>query len=183
MATKQSIPKGWYRKFSKSKKVKIKEHNPELLQIVSDVKTKLRKILGKSVEIEHRGSSALGISGAGEVDLYLRVKNRKDFQAAFEKLKKEFGEPGSYYPDEPRARFNKIYKGVEFEQMLVLGSAYDEYTGRLFFNYIKGKPLLLKEYEAIKRKYAKVSKYKYQIEKSRFVRRILRLAKKEKQSV
>jgi len=181
MATKQSIPKGWYKKFSKIKKVEIKEHNPELFQIVSDVRTKLGKLLGKTVEIEHRGSSALGISGAGEVDLYLRVKNRKDFHVAFEKLKKEFGEPGSYYPDEPRARFNKIYKGVEFEQMLVLESAPDECEGRMFFNYMKNRSKLLKAYEAIKKKYAKVSKYKYQIEKSRFVRRILRLAKKEKQ--
>ncbi len=178
---KQSIPKGWYKKFSKTQKVEIKKHDPELFQIVSDVRTKFRKLLGKTVEIEHRGSSALGISGAGEVDLYLRVKNRKDFQVAFEKLKKEFGEPGSYYPDEPRARFNKIYKGVEFEQMLVLESAPDEYEGQLFFNYMKNKPELLKKYEAIKRKYAQVSKYKYQIEKSRFVRKILRLAKEENQ--
>jgi GrpB-like predicted nucleotidyltransferase (UPF0157 family) len=180
MATKQSIPKVWFKKFSKTKKVKIVKFNPRILKLVEEFSTKLAKLLGKRVEIEHRGSTALGISGHGEVDLYLRVKNRKDFQGAFAKLKKRFGEPGSYYPREPRARFNYVYKGVEFEQMLVLHKTIDEIEGRLFFYYLKSHTELLPEYEAIKRKYAKVSKYKYQIEKHKFIHNVLRLARKSK---
>jgi GrpB-like predicted nucleotidyltransferase (UPF0157 family) len=179
MAIKRAIPKGWFKQFSKTKKVKIVKRDTKVFKLVHEFSFKLKKLLGESIEIEHRGSTALGISGQGEVDLYLRVKNRKEFTKAFAKLKTKFGEPRSYYPNEPRARFNYIYHGIEFELMLVLHSAIDELEGRLFFNYLKKHPELLPKYEVIKSKYAKISKYKYQIEKHKFVRKVLKLAGKE----
>lgn len=180
---KKSIPKNWFKKFSKTKKVRIMKFSPKLFSIVKDLRKKLNRLLGKSVEIEHRGSTALGISGAGEVDLYLRVKNRKEFEKALIKLKKKFGKPDSYYSDEPRARFNYAYKDIEFELMLVLCNAIDEIEGRLFFNYMKSHPALLPKYEAIKTKCAKVSRYKYQIEKNRFVCKVLHLARRAKTAI
>lgn len=179
MTAKKSIPRGWFRKFSKSKKVKIVPYDPRISKLVGRLGNSLLKLLGNSVEIEHRGSTALGISGQGEVDLYLRVKNRKEFAEAFAKLKTKFGEPGSYYPNEPRARFNYTYRGIEFELMLVLHSAIDELEGRLFFDYLKKHPELLPKYESVKRKAARLSKYDYQITKHKFVHKVLKLAREE----
>ncbi len=178
MVERKAIPRGWFRKFSRTKTVKIHRFDRAIFGAVKRVKAKLRKLLGKSVEIEHRGSTALGISGQGEVDLYLRVRGKKDFELAFEKLRKNFGWPGSYYPDEPRARFNYNHKGVKFEIMLVLQNAVDEVEGRLFFNYLKQHKDILKRYEELKLKYALRSKYEYQIAKHKFITKILDAAKR-----
>ncbi len=172
-----SIPKNWFKKFSKQSKVRIIEFDSKVLGLVEKVREKLAKLLPSFVEIEHRGSTALEISGQGEIDLYLRVNTKEQFWQAFEKMKERFGEPGSYYPDEPRARFNQTFEGTEFELMLVLADADDEIEGRLFYDYMKTHPELQKKYVEMKNKYAQASKYKYQIEKNRFVRRVLKLAR------
>jgi GrpB-like predicted nucleotidyltransferase (UPF0157 family) len=135
----------------------------------------LLQFLGKGAEIEHRGASALGISGKGEVDIYVRVTPLQ-FKYFLKKLTNLYGTPGSL--EEARARFNQIYRGVEFEIMLVHKDSPDEIEGRIFFNYLKTHPQALKEYEQIKKKYAKVSKREYYIQKDKFIRKILRIAKK-----
>ncbi len=166
--------KKWFMKFSNTKKVEINPYNHGILKSVKKFENKIIKILGNCAEIEHRGASALGIAGKGEVDFYVRVA-KKDFDLCLKKLTKFFGSPDKL--EKLRARFNRTYTGIEFEIILIYKNHIDEITGRLFFNYLKEHPKELRKYEELKKKYAKVSEKEYYIQKDKFIRRILKLAR------
>jgi len=165
------VSKKWFLKFSPTKPVKIIPHNPKILDLVKEFTKILRKTVG-DVEIQHRGATALGISGEGEVDLYIMVSPKKWLEL-LKPLENKFGKPGSI--DHEWARFNHIYKGTEFEIMLVHKHCRDNVENRVFFNYLKSHTKARKDYEKLKAKYAKVSKREYQLQKDTFVKKIMTL--------
>jgi len=168
-------PKGWFDKFSTTRKVKILPPNPILNELGGEFLDYLRKLLGKDIEIERRGASTLGILGKGEMDIYVRVFPEQ-FSRCLKILKEKYGEPGGV--EELRARFNSFYKGIEAEIILIYKNHPDEIEGRKFFNYLKTHPEALKKYEMTKKKYAQVSEREYYIQKDKFIKKILSLANK-----
>ena len=168
-------PKGWFDKFSTTEKVKILPPNPRLNELGEEFLDFLTHLLGKDIEIERRGASTLGISGKGEMDIYVRVFPEQ-FSRCLKILKEKYGKPGGV--EELRARFNSIYKGIEVEIILIHKDHPDEIEGRKFFNYLKTHPEALKEYERVKKKYAQVSEREYYLQKDKFIKKILKLADK-----
>jgi GrpB-like predicted nucleotidyltransferase (UPF0157 family) len=166
------VPKEWFLKFSSTKPVKIIPYNPKILDLVKEFTKILRKTVGKDVEIQHRGATALGISGEGEVDLYIMVSPKK-WLKLLKPLENKFGKPGSI--DHEWARFNHTYKGTEFEIMLVHKNCQDNVENRIFFNYLESHTKARKDYEKLKAKYAKVSKREYRLQKDKFVKKIMKL--------
>lgn len=164
-------PKGWFDKFSTTEKVKILPPNPRLNQIGEEFLDYLRNLLGKDIEIERRGASTLGISGKGEMDIYVRVLPEQ-FSKCLKILKKKYGEPGRI--EELRARFNSKYEGIDVEIILINKDHPDEIEGRKFFSYLKTHPESLKEYEVVKKKSAQISEREYYLQKDKFIRKILK---------
>jgi hypothetical protein len=70
-----------------------------------------------NARISLRGSTFLGISGQGEVDLYIPIA-KKYFNNYLAKLIKYLGEPGSIY-ELRRARFIKYIDGIKIEIFLI----------------------------------------------------------------
>ena len=94
--------KQWLNHLSDTEKIKVVPYNPKTKEIFKLIKTELTKILG-SVQILHKGSTALEIAGQGEIDLYIPTNN-KDFNDYVKKLTRHLGKPGSLY-EFKRARF------------------------------------------------------------------------------
>ena len=76
-------------KIPEDKKVKIVPYNPRVKEVVVDIKSKITKE-GIDLEVAHMGASALGISGQGDIDLYILCKE-EDFDAYAPRLEKLFG--------------------------------------------------------------------------------------------
>ena len=100
----------WINHLSATNKTIITPYNPKSKILFKKQKTELHKILGKDITIVHRGASNLGISGKGELDIYIPVPVDK-FDELLAKLIHAYGEPGSLYSLE-RARFNRKVDGV-----------------------------------------------------------------------
>ena len=166
------VSRSWFMKFSPTKPVKIVPYNPKILVIVNEFTKLLRKTIGNNVTIEHRGATALGISGVGEVDLYIMVSPKK-WKKILSKLEKKFGKPGSL--DHEWARFNQVYKNIEFEIMLVHENCKDNIENQIFFNHLKSNKKDLERYEQLKVKYSRVSEREYYLQKDKFIKRILKL--------
>lgn len=70
-----------------------------------------------NIRVSLRGSTLLGISGQGEVDLYIPVA-KKDFNIYLKKLINYLGDPGSIY-DLRRVRFVKYIDNIKIEIFLI----------------------------------------------------------------
>src|SRR3989344_482456 len=93
---------------------------PFTSQVINDfyeLRKELQEIVGKEVDVTLKGSSSLGISGKGELDVYIPVPTDK-FDKTLQKLINAYGEPGSHYPLE-RARFNRMVNKTEAEIFLI----------------------------------------------------------------
>lgn len=160
----------WLDHLSDTKKIAIVPYNPKTKEVFKIIKAELIKILGK-VQILHRGSTALKISGQGEIDLYIPV-NKKDFDNYVRKLSKYFGEPGSLYKLE-RARFVKYIDNIKIEIFVINKNNSGWKTSVKFEKYLKGNPQTLAEYERLKSKANGQSIRKYYTLKTIFINKIL----------
>lgn len=129
------------------------------------------KILGK-VRILHRGSTAMKISGQGEIDLYIPVC-KKDFDNYVSKLSKYLGEPGSLYELE-RARFVKYVDDIKIEIFVINKNNSGWKTSVKFEKYLKNNPKALAEYERLKSQAGGQSIRQYYTFKIIFINKILK---------
>lgn len=165
----------WLNHLSDTNKVKILPYNPKVKDIFEVEKEEIQSILGKDVEVVHRGASNMGISGKGDLDLYIPVKVA-DFDIYLNKLVKSFGKPGSLYPSE-RARWNKEVDNIEVEIFLINKEHPAWIESSIFENYLKTHSEALEEYRIIKEKAEGVSTREYYRIKLEFMNKILELAK------
>lgn len=84
-------------------RITIKPYDPSTIEKFKKIKDKIQSILGKSIRVEHRGATSLGISGQDEIDVYIPVSTDK-FDSLLTPLENIFDKPRSIYPLE-RARF------------------------------------------------------------------------------
>lgn len=114
----KKLPKSYFDKYS-GKPVKIIEFNPQSTIVANKYIEELRILLKEfNVDIVHRGSTAFGIAGKGEIEVGI-YPEKKDWDSIINKLKLHFGEIGNL--EENYARFNHIFNNFEIEIILMKG--------------------------------------------------------------
>jgi len=162
-----TTPPEYFEKFSNNP-VEIKPFNPKSKDIARKYIEIIQKLLlGYEVQIVHRGSTAFGISGKGDVEIGV-YPNTEKWNLVIDKLKTLLGEPNNIEDD--YVRFNTESEGFEIEIILQKGE-----TARVdvaLTEYMMNHTKLLKEYENVKSEYS-YSKREYQIQKDRFLRKVI----------
>lgn len=160
----------WLAHLSDLDRISIVPYNPKTKKVFKIIKKELIPVLG-NVRISHRGSTALKISGQGEIDLYIPV-NKKDFNNCVTKLSDYLGPPGSLYQFK-RARFIKHIEGIKIEIFVINKNDTGWRTSVRFEKYLKSNPKTLDEYEKLKNKANGLSIRKYYTLKTIFINKIL----------
>lgn len=160
----------WLDHLSDTKTISIVPYNPKTKDFFKKIKSELIKILG-NVRISHRGSTALKISGQGEIDLYVPAA-KKDFYIYVNKISEHFGKPGSLY-EFKRARFVKYLDGIKIEIFVINKNDSGWRDSIKFEKYLKNNPEALSEYEKLKSKADGFSVKKYYTLKTIFINKIL----------
>ncbi|HUD44133.1 MAG TPA: GrpB family protein [Patescibacteria group bacterium] len=163
--------KKWLSHLSDTNIVKVIPYDPNAKVRFQNFKTELQHVLGKDVTIVHRGASSLGISGQGELDIYVPVPPSM-FDTALEQLTIAFGEPGSVSAIN-RARFNIKREGGKIEIHLVNQDAQVWKENTIFFNYLQTHPDALSKYEQLKEHASGASTREYYRRKIEFINEIL----------
>jgi len=161
------LPKNYFDKFS-DKPVKIIPFDPKS-RVVAEKYIKKIELLLKNfkVEISHRGSTAFGIAGKGEIEIGV-YPLEKEWNVVIETLTTYFGKVDNL--EKNYARFNDCFEGFEIEVVLFKG--YDATIDKRLTEYLKNSPEVLREYEKLKYKYA-YSKKEYMIQKNKFLEAIV----------
>src|SRR5438105_3784223 len=105
--------RGWLDRLSDNDHVEIVPYDPKVKEVYKQQKAELQSILGASAVVHHKGASAWGISGKGDVDIYIPVAVEQ-FDRCYEQLRQVLGQPGSHYPQE-RVRWSKQVEGIDVE--------------------------------------------------------------------
>src|SRR3989344_1100416 len=158
----------YLQKISADKTVRIVSFDPKISGIVQEIKDKVTNA-GINLEVKFMGASALGISGQGDIDLYIFC-SEKDFQIYLPKLEEIFG---------PKVQGITIVKwqlekeGHEVEMYLTDPNTPSMQEQIKVFEILKNDPLLLKEYEEIKSSADGQSFREYMKRKYEFFNKIL----------
>lgn len=148
--------------------VAFHSYDPETPNIVAGFINKIKSV-GQALEVIHLGSSSLGISGQGDIDLSILIPKDK-FSGYTAKLKKVLGEPVSGISI-ILWKFNKQGHDIE----ICLADPKDPSTDRQLKvqEILKNNPDLLKEYAELKEKMSQKTYREYQQKKYEFYNRIL----------
>jgi len=155
-----------YEKFLKFPETPIilKPFNPKARILAEEYEEILNKVLEvHSIRAELFGSTALGISGKGELEfaIYLEEANWQDIRST---LEKEYGQPVAVKPD--RIRFDTIYKDTDVE--IVMKKGEDAYLGKAVMKFFLSNPDELARYEELKHRYAH-SEREYNYQKAQYL--------------
>jgi len=156
----------WISHLSNERKIEILPYNPAIKDIFEVIKKEILDFLPE-VNVLHRGSTALGILGQGEIDLYIPVL-KKDFDNYLEKLINHFGEPGSLYHCK-RARFVKYIDNIKIEIFLINEETNDWKNSVKFENYLRKNKSALEKYEKLKQEANGLSVREYYRRKLEFI--------------
>lgn len=168
----------WLNHLTDDDQITIIPYDPNVKKIFKYVKQEIQAILGKQVEVVHRGASSMGISGQGDIDVYILVE-ALFFNNYLSKLVEALGKPGSLYPLE-RARWVKKIEGIKVETFL-MNNEHPVWTeSTIFETYLKTHTASLIEYEKIKQDAEGKSTREYYTVKIEFINKILGLTKGNK---
>ena len=162
----------------------FREYKPEYKKFFRTKKTKLKKLLGKSVKIEHVGSTAIvGLGGKVIIDILVGIPKNK-IEKVREKLEKAgylFSKKAST-PDRLFLKKDYFHKGGKKRihiHLTILNS--EEWKDIILFrDYLKKHPELIEKYAKIKKSAAKKARGKgkiYRKQKEKFIKTILKKAK------
>jgi hypothetical protein len=166
-------PPEYFNKFDTTP-VSIRPFNPRSKVIADEYLDKLRYLFeGLNTELAHRGSTAFGIAGKGDIELGV-YPSTQVWGEVLERLKVFYGLPGNV--EENYVRFNDTIDGYEIE-IIVLREHEAEVDKRLT-KYLMENTDLLKEYEDVKMRFA-FSKKEYQKAKDRFLRTVVEMIPEE----
>jgi len=164
-----SDEKKYIQTIPEDKKVAIKPFSNKATQIANEIIGKVKEV-DSGLEVIHMGASGLGISGQGDLDVYILV-NPVRFNDYLPKLIKIFGEPKS-------KKFDSIaweMKQDDYEIELYLTDPNSEPMKKQIkiFETLKNNPELLSKYEKLKEEMNGKSFRNYQEEKYKFYHKIL----------
>ena len=152
----------------------IVAYDPSVLNKFERIKEGIQSVLGTKREVVHRGATSLGISGQGELDIYILVK-AEEFNFLLKQLEGLFGKPGSVYPLE-RARFVTVIDGTKAEVFIVGEESKSWTDGNRFENYLRKHPMALSKYAELKESGRGLSTRAYYRRKIEFINSILEKA-------
>jgi GrpB-like predicted nucleotidyltransferase (UPF0157 family) len=161
----------WLNHLSNEDKVLIIPYDVKSPQKFKAIERKIKETLGEKTVVLHRGASSMGISGQGELDIYVPV-DEKAFKSKLKPLKNLFGKPGTVYPLE-RARFVTHIDGTKAEVFLINKNSQGWLDGLKFEKYLKRHPDALMDYRDLKEKNDGLSTKAYYTEKIAFINKIL----------
>jgi len=138
----------WVSHLSDTKKVSVVTFDPTCEEKFLIIKNELQKLLGNSQAIEHRGASALKISGQDEIDVYVPV-SPEEYGATVEIIKSKYGESNSNYSLK-RTHFITEIEGKHVDIFVVNKNDSDWIDSELFYNYLLTHPDILGNYKKLK---------------------------------
>ncbi len=149
--------------------VKVMSLDPHTNDVAEDIIASIRAEY-PDVKAVHMGATGLGISGQGDVDIYV-LANRGKFSSFLPGLVDLFGKPTKEKPDSITWEF--LEDG--FQVTVYLANANSEAMRRqlVVFNTLKSNPVLLQEYAVLKESMSGKSYREYQRVKYEFYHRIL----------
>lgn len=150
--------------------IEIFPYNPSSPRYFEHIKHKILSRLPYS-EVVHKGASSLGISGQGELDIYIPV-TPSEFNSYLEPLISLFGQPQSHYPVE-RARFVDRVENTKAEIFLINKEGDGWIRSEKFEANLKKNPAALKEYRILKEQGKGLSTRAYYRRKIGFINEIL----------
>jgi len=151
-------------------RIEIRPYDLHAPEIFAKIEKRIRSGFEENIKIELRGSTRLGISGQGELDIYIPVAP-ESFNRMLERLEKILGAPGSVYP-ERRARFVEDSEGMKAEIFLINEKS-DDWTRCLKFeNYLETHPEALTAYEKTKKDGNGLSTREYYRRKNEFMNEV-----------
>lgn len=159
--------KEYFERFS-TNPVLIKPFDPRSLEVAAKYKKRLDILLKPFRLIAcHRGSTYFGIAGKGEIEFGVYPKKEDWYKVlvAIINYYKAIGNLENEY-----ARFNDNSEGFEVEIILMTGHI--AVVDKKLNEYLKSNPVLLKEYEEVKRKWP-FSKREYMVQKDKFLRTVV----------
>lgn len=163
------LPESYFDKY-KDKKVKIKPFDPRTGLVAKKYIETLRGILGSlGDDVVHKGSTAMGIAGKGEIEIGVYPKVG-DWDKVVRLLSDHYGKIENQ--EEDYARFNDVYDGIEIEIILMKGLSAE--VDKKLTEYLVSNQQILKEYENLKYEYC-YSKREYMIQKDKFFRKIINM--------
>jgi GrpB-like predicted nucleotidyltransferase (UPF0157 family) len=156
---------------NKPGEVKIVPYDITAPEKFEKVKNFIQSKLGQHVRVEHRGSTALGISGQDEIDVYIPVLPN-DFDRFVSLVTELCGDPRSVYPLQ-RARFRTEESGKKIDLFVVNEQSKDWIDGERFASYLKKNADALEAYKELKELGAGLSTQEYYRRKDAFIEKIL----------
>ncbi len=166
----------WINHLNDTDQVKIVAYNPQVKQIFQTYKKQLQTVLDPYQSIQHRGASAMGISGKGDIDIYIPLEPQL-FNQTVIAIEGLYGKPGSVYPLK-RARWTLDHQGVEVEIFVINQQDESWTTSVIFEDYLVTHPHSLHEYAKLKERLAGQSTRSYYRAKTEFINSILSQANK-----
>jgi len=165
----------------------FKKYNKKFKELYKIEKRKLKKIIPKTAQIEHIGSSAIeGLSGRGIIDIVISVQKKE-----FRKTQKNLEKNGWWFrpkfkPQEDRKFLEKRYKYKKRVRIVHLHLTYHNSVAWKRFialrDYLKNNSDICRKYEKIKKKAVEQAKgegKEYRIYKNKFMKEIEKKALKE----
>ncbi len=162
----------WLEHLSDDDHVKIYLFDPCSREIFEKIKKQIQSGLGENIEVVHRGATALGISGQGELDVYIPVSEH-DFNSVTILVEKLFGKPKSFYLLE-RARFVTSVDNTKVEVFVINNKSKSWLDGIKFEEYLRNNPEALDAYKKLKESGDGLSTRKYYRRKIEFINSILK---------
>ncbi len=169
------VQQEWLQHLSDIKPVKVVLYNPKSKDIFISQKAQLKTLLGGEFEIVHMGATALGISGKGDVDIYIPVEEAQ-FDSTMIKLQTVLGYPGSHYHLE-RVRWNLVVDNIEVE-ILLMNKKNETWVKMVAFEtYLRTHPEALNSYQKLKEEAEGQSTREYYRRKLIFMNEVLEKVK------
>lgn len=150
------------------KKITLKPFNPKGLEVAAKIIADI-KAVEPDLGVLHMGASALGISGQGDIDLYI-LCNQEDFDTYLPLLEKIFGRKVSGISIN---KWNLNIDGFEIEIYLADPKTPSMKEQIDVFKKLKNNKELLGEYESIKSSASNLSFREYMRRKYEFFNKIL----------
>ena len=151
------------------KLVEIKPFTAELKSTGDELLSQIHAAVPQ-LELHHMGASALGISGQGDLDIYI-FSSSKDFEQHLPRLIQVFGEPTKH--SETSIKWDFERNGIPVEMYLTDPSSSAMLEQIKMFEALRDDEVLQKEYEALKESFSGRSFRDYQAAKYEFYNKVL----------
>ncbi|KKR96746.1 MAG: hypothetical protein UU47_C0008G0004 [candidate division TM6 bacterium GW2011_GWE2_41_16] len=161
----------WLAYLNDTDSIEIHPADPHAAEKFEKIKNRIQTTLGEQTVVEHCGSTNMGISGQGELDVYIPVRPEQ-FDQIVDKVAQIFEKPGSRYPLE-RARFVTHVDGTKVEVFVINQQSQGWIDCCRFESYLKTHHETLEAYRMLKEAGRGLSTQKYYRKKTAFINEIL----------